>query len=205
MYLVRLAFMALLVTTVLSQDYYSTQLAQRLIQFSNITYEEESSILSWNCDLCKKIPFSQPTVVKQGSVFAVLGYSSEYNRIVVAFRGSVDIANWILNLEAVRISYPLCSGCSVHNGFNEGYNSVKSSVEATIDNLRRKYTSAKIMVTGHSLGGALAVMAAAHLQDRYNLVEMLYTLGQPRVGNDKFAEFMTSFIPNSYRIVHYAD
>ena len=34
---------------------------------------------------------------------------------------------------------------------------------------------------------------------------MLYTQGQPRVGNDKFAEFMTKFIPNTYRIVHYAD
>ena len=46
-------------------------------------------------------------------------------------------------------------------------------------------------MTGHSLGGALAVMAAAHLHNKYSLVENLYTLGQPRVGNDKFAEFMT--------------
>lgn len=48
-------------------------------------------------------------------------------------------------------------------------------------------------------------MAAAHLHNKYSLVENLYTLGQPRVGNDKFAEFMTQFIPYTYRIVHYAD
>jgi hypothetical protein len=48
-------------------------------------------------------------------------------------------------------------------------------------------------------------MAAAHIQDKYKSVSMLYTQGQPRVGNDKFASFMTSFIPNTYRIVHYAD
>ena len=205
MYLVRLALLALFVGIILSQDYYSTKLAQRLIQFSAISYESESSILGWSCDLCKKVSFSDQAVVKQGSVFGVVGYSSEYNKIVVAFRGSVDIANWILNIEAVRTSYPLCNDCSVHIGFNQGFNSVKSNVEAIINNLRSKYASAKIMVTGHSLGGALAVMAAAHLQDKYNLVDMLYTMGQPRVGNDKFAQFMTSFIPNTYRIVHYAD
>ena len=61
------------------------------------------------------------------------------------------------------------------------------------------------MITGHSLGGALAVMAAAHLQHKYKVVELLYTLGQPRVGNYYFASFMTQFIPNTYRIVHYTD
>lgn len=53
------------------------------------------------------------------------------------------------------------------------------------------YRNSKIILTGHSLGGALSVMAAAYLQNLYNNVLCLYTLGQPRVGNDKFAAFMT--------------
>ena len=109
----------------------------------------------------------------------------------MAFRGSVDIANWILNLKTTRTSYPLCDGCSVHVGFNQGFNSVKTKVEAIIEQLRDQYPDTPILVTGHSLGGALAVMAAAHLHNKYSLVEKLYTLGQPRVGNDKFAQFMT--------------
>jgi hypothetical protein len=48
-------------------------------------------------------------------------------------------------------------------------------------------------------------MAAAYIQDVYGNVDQLYTMGQPRVGNDKFAAFMTTFIPNTYRIVDYAD
>jgi len=149
--------------------------------------------------------FSDPIVVNNGSVFGFIGYSPEFQRIVVAFRGSVDVANWVTNLKTTRTSYDLCDGCSVHVGFNQGYNSVKSQVESAINVLRSKYPSATVMITGHSLGGALAVMSAAHIQDKYSLVEMLYTLGQPRVGNDKFAQFMGTFVPETYRIVDYAD
>jgi pimeloyl-ACP methyl ester carboxylesterase len=78
-------------------------------------------------------------------------------------------------------------------------------VESAINVLRGKHPLATVMVTGHSLGGALGVMAAAHIQNKYRLVEMLYTVGQPRVGNDKFAQFMGTFVPETYRIVDYAD
>ena len=125
--------------------------------------------------------------------------------MIIAFRGSVDTANWILNLKTVRTSYPLCDDCSVHIGFNQGFNSVKAQVEQHINYLHSLYRHDRIMLTGHSLGGALAVMAAAYLQSVYGHVEQLYTMGQPRVGNDKFAAFMTTFIPNTFRIVHYAD
>lgn len=112
------------------QDYYSTKLAQRMVQFSAISYEPESDILNWNCTLCRNISFLEPKVVKNNtnSVFGFIGMSTEYNRIIVAFRGSVDIANWILNFKTTRTSYPLCDGCSVHVGFNQGFNSVKPQV-----------------------------------------------------------------------------
>jgi predicted lipase len=48
-------------------------------------------------------------------------------------------------------------------------------------------------------------MAAAHLQDAYHIVDQLYTVGQPRVGNDVFASWMTKFVPNTFRVVNYAD
>lgn len=139
------------------------------------------------------------------SVYGYVGYSPEYESIIIAFRGSVDTANWILNLKTARTSYDLCKDCSVHIGFNQGFNSVKSQVDAQINHLIALYRKNKIMLTGHSLGGALAVMAAAYIQNIYKNVDQLYTMGQPRVGNDNFAAFMTSFIPNTYRIVHYAD
>jgi len=197
----------LLATLVSSQDYYSTSVAKKLTQIAAITYLPEDSILSWNCDLCSEVALTDQSIVKNdsNSVFGIIGYSPLYQNIVIAFRGSVDTANWILNLKTVRTSYPLCDGCSVHIGFNQGFNSVKSAVEAKLQSLWVKYPTASVMLTGHSLGGALAVMAAAYIHSTYKLVSVLYTQGQPRVGNDKFAQFMTSLIPDTYRIVHYAD
>ena len=134
MKVIALVLLALFVGLVASEDYYSAKLAQRMIQISSITYESESSIINWNCSLCKTVSFSHPKVVQNSSnsVFGLIGYSPEYNKIIVAWRGSVDIANWILNFKTTRTNYPLCSGCSVHVGFNQGFNSVKSQVEPLV-------------------------------------------------------------------------
>ena len=33
----------------------------------------------------------------------------------------------------------------------------------------------------------------------------LYTYGEPRCGNEAFADYMDTFVPNAYRVVHYED
>lgn len=61
------------------------------------------------------------------------------------------------------------------------------------------------MVTGHSLGGALAAFASIDLHKNIGVVNQVYTFGQPRIGNYKMAQFMSSAIPNTNRIIDYAD
>ena len=66
---------ALLVAVVLSQGYYSTKVAKRMVQFSAISYESTSDIVNWNCDLCSTVAFADPIIINNGSVFGFIGFS----------------------------------------------------------------------------------------------------------------------------------
>mmetsp|Transcript_3399 Transcript_3399/g.526 ORF Transcript_3399/g.526 Transcript_3399/m.526 type:complete len:145 (-) Transcript_3399:143-577(-) len=68
-----------------------------------------------------------------------------------------------------------------------------------------KYTTAKIVISGHSLGGAVATIFAAHLLKLGYPVTELVTFGSPRVGNKEFAMYVSSRIPKAIRIVHNRD
>lgn len=58
---------------------------------------------------------------------------------------------------------------------------------------------------GHSRGGALAIILAAHLRMDLDLNVTTYTYGSPRVGNEAFARFVFGQGDRNYRITHYND
>ncbi|WKY12677.1 hypothetical protein Q1695_003906 [Nippostrongylus brasiliensis] len=66
----------------------------------------------------------------------------------------------------------------------------------------------RVTITGHSLGGALAALAAARIVKqgfrRGDQITM-YTFGEPRVGDHTFATNFDSMIKNSYRVVFRRD
>ncbi|KAI9298717.1 isocitrate lyase and phosphorylmutase [Neoconidiobolus thromboides FSU 785] len=75
-------------------------------------------------------------------------------------------------------------------------------------NCSNQYTNYKIRVVGHSLGGAMASLAAIKIKDKLNLswdkLE-LYTYGQPRTGNVQFAEWFDALPITVARSVNYND
>jgi hypothetical protein len=87
-------------------------------------------------------------------------------------------------------------GGKVHRGFKNALEEVWTDLYAYIQPLHER--GCKIWFTGHSLGAALATLAA----DRYPHARDLYTYGSPRVGNDKFIE---NFKVNAYRMINNED
>lgn len=171
---------------------YSTALAKELAYYSEITHCSDSEIAQWSCSgFTSQVKGLSPvSFYNPGkNTFGFIAYNPTFQAVVVAFRGSEDIKNWITNLDTVRTSYGACSGCSVHLGFNAAYNNVSSEVRSRVKEYMAKFPGASLIVTGHSLGGALAVLCAVDLNNNVRAVDIVYTFGQPRVGNDKFAAY----------------
>lgn len=132
------------------------------------------------------------------------------NVIVLTFRGteSSSIKNWLTNLDFGKDPFPgLPSNHQVHQGFLGAYKDVKSQVFAALNAAVKQCANCRIILTGHSLGGALATIAAADLiVNKYAGSRLsLYTYGSPRVGNVEFVTWFNNQIKDSFRVTHADD
>lgn len=79
---------------------YSPKLALQMAYMSSIAYEPIASINAWNCSRCYQYPLQNVAAFNNpgGDLQGFAGYSSTLKGIIVAFRGSSNIKNWITNL-----------------------------------------------------------------------------------------------------------
>jgi len=129
--------------------------------------------------------------------------------IVIAFRGSDQIQDWLQNLD-FRMTrflntehFPHLSRLKVHNGIFENVHDFEDKTDRIVfRNGPLKGNLAQIMrdgpgrkqcffwLIGHSLGGAMATLFAARLCDYYGISMnriLVHTFGAPPIGNRYFA------------------
>ncbi|EAR84464.2 lipase family protein (macronuclear) [Tetrahymena thermophila SB210] len=135
------------------------------------------------------------------------GYNPIKHQIIIAIRGTANLNNWITNLKAFPVDFPDCDGCQIHMGFRDHAQSIQNHINQCVKNILEKYVDANVIITGHSLGGAIATLISVevlkYLQPKNQI--SLYTFGAPKIGNQNFVEYLNQIIPNSYRIVNYYD
>ncbi|RMD42734.1 hypothetical protein DV735_g2450, partial [Chaetothyriales sp. CBS 134920] len=123
--------------------------------------------------------------------------------IVLAFRGSSSLANWIGDVDIKKLPLDLCQGCEVHAGFYASWALTRDRVKATLQSATASWPNYSIVSVGHSLGAAMATLGAAELRtDGYEVT--LYSYGSPMVGNVALANFITSQGCN-FRVTHSKD
>jgi len=92
--------------------------------------------------------------------------------------------------------------CLVHRGFQKALNRVWDQVYALLADYRRENPAAEICLTGHSLGGALALLTYSRFRDA-NV--SAYTFGCPRVGDAAFRERVAAGGKGHFRCVNFND
>lgn len=146
---------------------------------------------------------TQCYVAHGGSEFTIVSFSGSDMRQREG-SGAFDVlADWLVNLNFDRASS--VQGGQVHSGFKKALDEVwdppdcegNDSLKKYLENIRENGRE-KVWFTGHSLGGALAVIAAA----RYEEAAGVYTFGAPRVGD---REFVKRFAAPAYRFVNGED
>ena len=123
---------------------------------------------------------------------------------VLVFRGTQQIADWKTNLTGKTdpvLGTEDEGGAELgrmHTGFKSAYLSVQKKVDDLIAEIPDP--KAPLYICGHSLGGALAVVATWYLNSRY--LAACYTFGAPRVGTAGLIQYYRTPI---YRVVNGMD
>jgi hypothetical protein len=192
---------------------FQLDIALRGIKYAKISYCHGSDIRSWTCPACPLHPnFKVFNVYNNASLEsqAYSGYDSTNNEIVVAFRGSQNLINWITDFTFSWIDYPYCSGCQVHKGFWEEWQSYEVPIINDVRAMLAKYPGASIGCYSHSLGAAVNLHAVATF-NRLQLAPVIneYSFGTPRTGNVQWSEWVALMARTSQgrtqRIVNKAD
>ena len=126
-------------------------------------------------------------------------------RLIVAFRGTEFFHDWLDDFDFVPAPYaPVLGRGTVHEGFQLVYLAVRDNLIALLNKYSAGYS--QILITGHSLGGALCPLATLDLLNvNQNLSPIVYTWAEPRVGHDDFVTFFNTHVNICYRIVNVWD
>jgi hypothetical protein len=122
--------------------------------------------------------------------------------LLVSFAGTDPLAlqNWVTNFHLgprARVT---------HHGFTAAIAAVWDELAATLTD--RRYAQLPLFFTGHSLGGALAIIAAERLlREGGTMATGIYAFGSPRVGGADFADAYAAsgLASRTFRLVHGLD
>ncbi len=112
------------------------------------------------------------------------GFIASRDRVLVlSFRGTSGIKNFLTDGNIRRVRADWAEG-TLHNGFKSALDTVWPQITSALGSPEAQQKD--IWLTGHSLGAALAQLAALRLTRAGYRVHSVYTFGTPRIGDNHF-------------------
>jgi hypothetical protein len=164
-----------------------------LAEFARLAYRSKSAQPSRN-SILQAVGLCERQTVDIDGIHGFLvgpppGGSDDFG--ILVFRGTSHFRNWVTNLHAMPASWR--PGGKVHQGFSRALSRAWKPVSDALDTV-----SGPLLYAGHSLGGALAILAASQRPPG-----AVYTFGSPRVGDRNFAETLVAV--EIHRVVNQHD
>ncbi len=145
-----------------------------------------------------------PIMSGTGEQTKLYGYMIEsVAGVLIVFRGTRTVGEWLTDFDIRQVEFPYVDAGRTHSGFTELYGVLRPSI---LRGLQFSPHWKRVVVTGHSLGGALATLAALDIMANtlyYNL--SMYNFGSPKVGDPQFATVYDQKVQSSFRIANLFD
>ncbi len=147
--------------------------------------------------------------------FSKLNEKTGKNLIIFVFKGSQEPQDWITNFDIKDVKFD--NHGNVHKGFNQTMKLFFKVIKkrdltdinlptTLLEDIKNINENSKILLTGHSLGGAIATIVGCHLHKIGIKKENfeIYTFGSPPVGTEDFSNYYNDKI-NLFRLVNKND
>jgi predicted lipase len=177
--------------------------ARALMWTAQLAYENTTTIetVLQRLGFTSVVPFVKHKIGIAGS-FETRGIIGERpTAIVLAFAGT-DPAVWE-NLATDFNLRPRGAG-DTHVGFQQAADGAQAEIDQAVHLSRQ--TGKPLFITGHSLGAALAVLAAQRADAAGTPPKAVYVFGMPRTGGEQFRTAYDGRLgQTTYRLVHGVD
>ncbi len=177
-----------------SEDDNKKSALMRLVSFAVYNPDEEKQKLGTELGTLK---LEILETFDQNGTQAILVSNDSF--IVLAFRGTEATSIKDIKVDLDSKTIPCKTGGKIHRGFDGAFEEVAKDIRDRINQDDCK--TRPLFITGHSLGGALATVAAKRLSHKGGIAAC-YTFGSPRVGD---GEWIADIKAPIYRVVNAAD
>ncbi|KAK6040416.1 triacylglycerol lipase [Cooperia oncophora] len=158
------------------------------------------SITSVTCDI---------TLVDKCTGYSAV--STDDKAIILSFRGTNKNSQLIMESEETmqKNHTPWVAGGLVSKYFSDGFLKIwKNGMKDDLTTLQSQHSGYELWITGHSLGAAMASLAASYIAHNKlfaaNKIKLV-TFGQPRTGDKDYAASVEKEVPYTFRVTHAHD
>ncbi len=175
---------------------YSDRTAWLMAEMSRAAYIKFEDNIDELKDVLSQANFELVSTFNSFGTQAFLAKRDSDKMAVLAFRGTEKEVPQDIITDLNAVFYKDDKGIKIHNGFYKAFKCVENDVIQKVE----KVKNYSLYITGHSLGGALALIATRALNS--DNLAACYTFGSPKVGTEEFGDDIK---PPIYRVVNAFD